>query len=347
MILRRTNPLPQYPLSEFGIEIPAAPGRTERILDALRGDPELRAREAEWLIGADGSVLDRDDLVRAHSSKYVDTLFSDDVVNVLAAIYEIIDEKGGYHRYNPANAKHPLAELFDRSLFGPAGTYQCCKEAMARGFCFSFSGGGHHAHREFGHGFCILNDIVIALRKMQAEDRIRTAWIIDVDAHKGDGVAAMTAGDPTIVTLSVHMAHGWPLDLPAILPDGTPHPSFIPSDIDVPVEAGDEARYNEALRAALRDLDRYPRPDLALVELGADPYEHDELPSASLLKLSLEQMTERNLLIYRFLEERKIPGAYLMSGGYGERAWEPYPPFLETVLRERLAPIAPRRQREA
>ena len=70
----------------------------------------------------------------------------------------------------------------------------------------------HHAQRAYGDGFCIVNDIVIAIRKLQAEGLVRTAWVIDIDAHKGDGTAAITLGDDSIITLSIHMAQGWPLD---------------------------------------------------------------------------------------------------------------------------------------
>jgi acetoin utilization deacetylase AcuC-like enzyme len=248
----------------------------------------------------------------------------------------LIDADGNYHRYNPANAKRPLKVMFDRSLRAQAGSYQCCREALERGFCFSLSGGGHHAHRDFGHGFCTINDIVIPLRKLQAESRIKTAWIIDVDAHKGDGVAAITQGDESIITLSSHMAHGWPLDLPETLDDGSPNPVYTPSDIDIPIEHGEEGLYCARLLEGLERLDTFPRPDLALVELGADPYEKDGLPSTELLQLNLRQMFERDMLIYNFLEERNIPGAYLMSGGYGEHSWEPYPPFLKRVLKQRL-----------
>jgi acetoin utilization deacetylase AcuC-like enzyme len=69
---------------------------------------------------------------------------------------------------------------------------------------------------------------------------------------------------------------------------------------------------------------------------GADPYEHDELPSTRLLRLSKRQMMERDILIYSFLKSRGIPAAYLMSGGYGEKIWEVYYQFLEWALLDRL-----------
>jgi acetoin utilization deacetylase AcuC-like enzyme len=227
--------------------------------------------------------------------------------------------------------------MLERAMYSIGGDYQCCQVAMQNGFCYYFGGGAHHAQPDHGKGFCLLNDIVIVLRKAQAEGLIRTAWVIDVDAHKGDGTAAITRGDDSIRTLSVHMARGWPLDEGEIDAAGKPNPSFIPSDVDVPIESGEEAEYVSRMEVGLHRLAGLSTPDLALVVDGADPYEHDELPSTRLLRLSKGQMIERDRFIYSFLTSRSIPSAYLMSGGYGERTWEVYYQFLEWVLLQRLS----------
>jgi acetoin utilization deacetylase AcuC-like enzyme len=73
------------------------------------------------------------------------------------------------------------------------------------------------------------------------------------------------------------------------------------------------------------------KPDLVLVVDGADPYEHDELPSSALLRLSLEQCLERDNFIYRYVIDRNIPSAWIQAGGYGERAWEPSAHFLKSI----------------
>ena len=327
------------PLSDFGIEIPSGPGKVGQVLTALRENPAIGPQENRWLLGYDGSEITREDLLLVHAKDYIDKLYSDGLEEILVQVYELIDSEGNYHRYNPAKATRPLSEMFDGNLKGIGGGYQCCKKALADGFCFYFGGGAHHAHYDFGHGFCILNDILLPLKKLQAEQRIGTAWVIDVDVHKGDGTAAITKDDATVVTLSAHMASGWPLDEPSVLSDGRPNPAFIPSDVDIPIESGEEDQYVSRLEAALQKmLKQFPRPDLALVVLGADPYEHDALPSTAPMKLTLEQMSRRDLLIYHFLESHSIPGAYYMAGGYGPRAWEPYPPFLEYVIKKRLKP---------
>jgi acetoin utilization deacetylase AcuC-like enzyme len=230
----------------------------------------------------------------------------------------------------------PLTQLFDRILFKVAGTVQCCRIALENDFCFSFGGGMHHAKRDYGAGFCLLNDVVIAVRKLQSEKRIRTAWVIDLDAHKGDGTAALTQEDSSITTLSIHMAGGWPLDGPKYDNEGNLNPSFIPSDIDIPVGAGEDDLYVSKLEAGLRKLDNLAAPDLAIVLAGVDPSEKDELPSTAELKLSLTQLKERDLLVYNFLKIREIPRAYVTAGGYGKRSWEADWQFVEWALLDNI-----------
>ncbi len=316
-------------LTEFGIEIPVAPDRTQQVLDALaaNGGPG-----AAWLRGPDGSAIDRDDLLRVHAPAYVERGFGPGVDELMIEVFELRNDDGSYHRYNPRAARRPLSELFAGWVRWMSGTYQCGKEALRDGFCFYLGGGAHHGHYDFGHGFCVFNDIVTAIRRLQADGSVRSAWVIDVDAHKGDGTAALTADDPSVATLSVHMARGWPLDMPERDRLGRPAPWLIPSTIDVPIAPGEELEYVPRLRQALAGLDASPPPDIAYVVDGADPYEHDELPSTADLRLSLARMAERDEIVHEFLAARSIPQAWLMSGGYGRRAWEPFAAFLSARI---------------
>jgi acetoin utilization deacetylase AcuC-like enzyme len=323
-------------LGDFGIHVPAIPDRGGRIIAALRNNDELRSRETEWRLSESLPSFTREDLLRVHTETYVHQLLARDPVTVVESAFELRHADGSYNRYTPDTAKLSLADLRDNRLASAAGSYRCCLEAIDTGFCFYLGGGSHHAHSGFGHGFCIVNDAALAIRKLQHEHRIGTAWVIDVDAHKGDGTASIFSADASTTTLSVHMAHGWPLDRTERMPDGSIHPSYISSDIDVPIDSGEEPTYVSALEASLDKLATYPQPDIAVVLLGADPYEHDALPSTAPLQLSLEQLSARDALIYEFLETTGVPQAYLMAGGYGERAWEPYPPFLESVILRRL-----------
>jgi acetoin utilization deacetylase AcuC-like enzyme len=323
-------------LIEFGIEIPVLLSRVLNTFDFLKAHEILGPKKDRWHIRPIDESISQEDLLRAHSADYIEKLFSAGLQAEIIRTFELIDQAGNYYRYNPANAALPLTRLFDRILDIVAGTVQCSRIALNKGFCFAFSGGMHHAQHAYGAGFCMVNDIVVAIRKLQAEGLVRTAWVIDIDAHKGDGTAALTGGDDTITTLSIHMANGWPLDGDEHDPQGNFNPSFIPSDIDIPIARGEDDLYIARLREGLDRLDRWPHPDLAVVVSGADPYHKDELPSTSDLRLSLDQLKDRDLLTYSFLKERDIPRAYLMAGGYGESCWEVYAQFLEWALMDNL-----------
>ena len=192
-------------LNEFGIQIPICDSRATNTFEALRRDPRLRPGQNLWHHDKILETLSRQDLLRVHSPDYVQRLYSDNLEGEILSTYELVDPDGKYHRYAPDLATKPLTDLFERILIKAAGTVQASRLALAKGFSFYFSGGMHHAHLHHGSGFCLINDIVIAARKLQAEQKVQKIWIIDVDAHKGDGTAALTAADNSIHTLSIHL----------------------------------------------------------------------------------------------------------------------------------------------
>jgi len=319
-------------LIDFGIEIPVVASRSMKAFDFIKSHEILGPQIHQWHIANIAEQISKDDLLRVHSAEYVKKLFSNGLEQEIINTFELIDDQGHYYRYNPDKARVPLVQLFDRILKVVASTTTCCRVALKEKFCFALAGGMHHGQKDFGKGFCMLNDIVIAIRKLQAEKRVKTVWVIDVDAHKGDGTAALTRGDDTITTLSIHMGHGWPLDEAKYDHAGNLNPSFIDSDIDIPMARGEDHLYLTRLQKGLNELEKFPQPELAVVVAGVDPFEKDELPSTRDLKLSLEQMMQRDQLVYRFLRERGIPAAFLMAGGYGENSWKVYAQFLEWAL---------------
>jgi acetoin utilization deacetylase AcuC-like enzyme len=327
-------------LTDFGILIPVRDSRATKTFGALCRHPDIGPHRSYWHQPIIEEKLSREDLARVHTPHYLDRLYSQTLADEIISTYELVDPQGNCNRYAPQQAVRPLTELFERIVHKAAGSVQCSRIALDHGFCFYFSGGMHHAHADRGGGFCLINDVVIAARKLLAQHLVQTIWIIDVDAHKGDGTASLTAGDNTIRTLSIHMASGWPLDGPRQWEDDRPNPSFTPSDIDLPIPEGGESSYLSRLELGLRKLSQTGMADLAIIVCGADPYEHDTLPSAQPLKLSLDQMFARDQMVYRFLAERKIPAAYLMAGGYGEQVWNVYTQFLTWVLTRRLGPGA-------
>ncbi|OHE71590.1 MAG: hypothetical protein A2Z99_20605 [Treponema sp. GWB1_62_6] len=354
---------------DYGILIPVLDSRAASVLDSLAsGSCAGRAagrtrlvdgiRAAAPILGeAPASLaISRADLERVHNGTFVSRLYGEGSEDgrglgvALLSAYELIDAEGRLNRYEPDGATKPLSALFSTILSQVAGTYTACRlalsggDASGPGFCYFLGGGMHHARRDGGSGFCLVNDIMIASARLHSEGRVSLVWIIDVDAHKGDGTAEIAlglreAGSPLALTLSAHMASGWPLDAASLERArregrGDKRAPLAASDVEIPVEAGQEAEYLPRLReglAELASLSAGRKPDLAIVVDGADVYEGDGLPSSEGLALSLGACVERDEAILGFLDARGIPSAWLMAGGYGDRAWEPPAAFLNSI----------------
>lgn len=321
-------------LTDYGIQIPIVRDRADKVLAELESDPVFCQQRSNLCTLGNVERVSSNDLARVHTPDYIAKLLGDNPNACVEEAFELITPDGRYHRYDPTKASHPLSHLVDRLTLAAGGTARAMELALKHGFCFYLhsSAGTHHAMSFAGRGFCLINDIVIGIRKLQHSTHITNAWVVDVDAHKGDGTAELTATDSTIKTLSIHMAKGWPLDATEIQDTAT-SPWMIPSDIDIPIEEGEESLYLKKLQQGLDSLGTLSTPDLAVVVAGSDPYEGDTLPSASLLKLSLEQMFERDTLIYRFLKNRNIPQVWLMAGGYGDKVYQVYAQFLKWQIR--------------
>ena len=301
-------------------------GRAEKVYE------EIRKKYGEQVLSnGKASPLTREDFLRAHTPDFIRRC-EEHPDEVIQEAFELINEDGTFNRYDPSIAKKPLSGLVEVFKESCDISYLTLLEAYKNGFAYYLGGGFHHSLSYKGRGFCLINDIVISARKFQQEVDEGTIWVIDIDAHKGCGTAAITKDDDSIVTLSIHMKEGWPLDSNQYDKEGNLNPWFIPSTIDVEILQGEEDQYINKLKAGLARLSRYPVPKICIVVDGSDPFEEDALPSAGLLKLTREQCFERNMLVYNFLREKKIPQAYLMSGGYGDKNWIIHYQFLDHVL---------------
>lgn len=317
------NPNSTLALLNYGIQIPVTDFRDELIANAMKdlGIPVMT-------IDHQFHLLQRHDLTRVHHEDFISRLENPQtLIPELMSCFELINPDGSYHRYDPQSATSDISNLY-QCILGKIETSVFASQFCLQGQdAFLLGGGFHHAMSFGGRGFCLLNDIVITLEKLRHEQKINSAWIIDVDAHKGDGSAELTQFNPHLSTFSIHMKNGWPLDSE---PHDVSAPWLIPSTVDVEIAAGEENRYLDRLESGLHQLESmHSHPDMAIVVLGADPYEKDELPSASLINLSLAQMLERDLLVHQFLKDRHIPTLYVMGGGYGTHSHEPYIEFLK------------------
>ncbi|MDR0410921.1 MAG: histone deacetylase [Treponema sp.] len=342
---------------DYGIMIPISVSRADKIINFLRQNKALVGKtkvydftQAASVVSMNdqcGEIITRTDLEQMHDKTFIADLYGQGLEKRLITAWELISKDGRPNRYKPERAKKPLPRLFDTVLKQVMGTYLTCRLAMQGtewdNFCYYLGGGMHHARYDTGAGFCLLNDIVIAAQKILIETDSSLVWFIDVDAHKGCGSAellqfAREAGkldeEKNILNLSIHMAHGWPLDDKTISVTPSNRAPLIPCDVEILIDKDREAEYLPELKRGIRKLEELSdsrKPDLAIVVDGTDPYEHDGLLSSGLLRLSLEQCVERDLFIYEYLVRRGIPSAWLMAGGYGERAWEPTAHFLKVI----------------
>ncbi len=170
------------------------------------------------------------------------------------------------------------------------------------GISGGLAGGTHHAFHGEGAGFCVFNDIAVAIRALQNAGKIRRAAVVDLDVHQGDGTASIFQNDATVLTFSMHGANNFPFQKQR-------------SDIDVelPDFTGDDA-YLTALDDALPGIWRFD-PDIVFFQSGVDTLYSDRLGR---LSLSDEGLMRRDRLVLTGARCRNIPVVVTLGGGYSD-----------------------------
>jgi len=194
-------------------------------------------------------------------------------------------------------------QMVEAFWLAAGGSILTARLALESGLAYNIGGGFHHAFRDHGEGFCAINDIAVAIRRLQRDCRIQRAMVVDCDVHHGNGTAAIFGQDQTVFTLSVHQFHNYPAE--------KPHSTL---DIHLPDGAGD-AEYLDRLGGGYRDALTHFSPDLLVYVAGADPYHQDQLGG---LSLSFDGLRARDRLVISAAHERRIPVAIVLAGGYAE-----------------------------
>ncbi len=248
------------------------------------------ALEAQGLLSDDFAmrpdIADAAMLARAHDPDYVARVLS-----------------GGMTDEEVKRIGLPQTEQVSRrSRFAAAGSYLAAQHAFETGVACNAAGGSHHARREFGAGYCVFNDVAVAIRALQTDDATRQFLVVDCDVHQGDGTAAIFMNDRRVVTLSLHAEKNFPFekavsDLDVALPDGT----------------GDEA-YLVALRHALSQVSAAGPFDLIFYNAGVDVHSEDRLGR---LALSDEGLRARDAAVLGWAQGRGEPVVGVLGGGYG------------------------------
>jgi acetoin utilization deacetylase AcuC-like enzyme len=215
----------------------------------------------------------------------------------------------------------PVSESTVQAFWLAAGgSILAGRKALEDGFAANLSGGFHHAYPGHGEGFCMLHDVAIAIRTLQAKGDIRTAMTVDTDVHHGNGTAAIFANDAGVFTLSIHQENNYPVPKP-------------PSDQDIGLEDGTgDAEYLDALEKGLIHSLKTMTPDLIFYVGGADPYREDQLGG---LALTLEGLQKRDRLVFEHARRRGIPVASTMAGGYARRVADTVRIHVNTIIAAR------------
>jgi acetoin utilization deacetylase AcuC-like enzyme len=221
-------------------------------------------------------------------------------------------------------------ELVHAFWLAAGGSILGAEHALKDGIAVNIGGGFHHAFPDHGEGFCMIHDVAVAIRRMQRDNKIRTAMTVDCDVHQGNGTAAIFAGTRTVseplpstgppvlgkhqlmrgthsgdvFTISLHQENNYPPLKP---------PSSI--DVDLPDGITDDdylAWLDNALSSGLRQF----TPDLICYIAGADPYREDQLGG---LALTIEGLKKRDELVFRVAKTQGIPVMVTYAGGYAQR----------------------------
>ena len=211
-------------------------------------------------------------------------------------------------------------ELAEAVWLAAGGSILAGQMALRDGFGANLSGGFHHAYPGHGEGFCAIHDVAVAIRKLQADDAIKKAMVVDTDVHHGNGTAAIFSGDASVFTLSIHQLNNYPAHKPA---------STVDLDLDDRVE---DEEYLETLMPAVRKgMDEFG-PEILFYVGGADPYCEDQLGGLCLTKAGLKQ---RDRQVFEEARKRKIPVATTLAGGYARRIEDTIRIHVNTIVAAR------------
>ena len=193
--------------------------------------------------------------------------------------------------------------LVRRSRLAVQGTVLAAWNALDDGVAANLAGGTHHACPDHGEGFCVLNDVGVAIRTLQREEEIQRALIVDLDVHQGNGNAICFADDPTVFTYSMHGDRNFPMRKPS-------------SDLDVPLDdhVGDH-EYLSILGETLPRAIEKARPDIAFLLSGVDVVVGDRYGRLALTRQGLRR---RERLAQETLKAAGLPVVLVLSGGYAE-----------------------------
>lgn len=267
-------PLPEghpFPMAKF-------PALHEQLIDRglLRPEEVVEPRPADW-----------HDLLSVHTPDYLQRL-----------------DRGQLTKKEVRRMGLPWSRrLVHRSRVAVQGTKNAALMALEDGMAANLAGGTHHAFPGHGEGFCVLNDVAVAIRTLFRSMWIGRALVVDCDVHQGNGTAAIFASDERVYTYSIHGAKNYPFEKP-------------PSSMDVGLEDGTEDdRYMERLRETLPEAIDRAGADIAFYLAGIDVAAGDRYGR---LNMTPEGIERRDGYVLEALRSAGLPVVLLLSGGYAK-----------------------------
>ena len=248
------------------------------IRQELESEPQFRF--------APGPMARREDLLRVHDAAYVDAFLS-------GTLGEAQMRRIGFPQ---------VPKLIARSLSSVGGTVAASRRALVEGWSGVLAGGTHHAYRDFGSGFCVLNDIAVAAQTLLDEGLVRRVAVVDLDVHQGDGTASIFAGRPEVFTFSAHGRHNFPFRKQT-------------SSLDLEFENGTaDAEYLDAVEKVLPLAFEFGA-DIVFYQAGVDALASDRLGKLSMTASGLKQRDE---MVFRMVAAAGVPCVVTLGGGYAE-----------------------------
>ena len=249
-------------------------------LEIIQKDSVIEPREADWA-----------DLLTVHTPSYLSMLAEGQL------------SRGAERRMGLPWSQ----QLVQRSRIAVQGTINAAMMALEEGMAGNLAGGTHHAYPDHGEGFCVLNDVAVAIRLLQRSRWIRRALVVDLDVHQGNGTAAIFADDPSVFTFSMHGAKNYPFHKEA-------------SDIDVPLpDKLEDAGYLDLLRNHLPIALEKSRPDLVFYLAGVDVLRGDRFGR---MALTPQGLALRDRFVIDAVRGAGLPLTLLLSGGYASSPQE-------------------------
>ncbi len=274
----------------------------EYTIGGIAWDPLRAQRTLAYLLDR-GLIGERDlytpipasleNISRVHTADYLDRLDHPETMESVLG-FSVTDEK--------------WQGLIDVQRLMTGGTIQATRLALRTGCdAVNLGGGFHHADPERGAGFCIINDVAVAIKRLRAKGYQDRILVVDLDVHDGNGTRAVFRDDPTVYTLSIHN-HTWD-DRPAVAD------STIALGPDV-----DDVRYLEVIRRELPPVVARHKPGLILYVAGVDPAADDQIGN---WRISAKGLLTRDRIVLEQVNHggSRVPLVVVLGGGYGGKAW--------------------------